>query len=119
MKISLKYCIIICIIIIVLALFIAYNLRSKQNKKNNQSSTSLQPIKNENYMYPYYPHIYQATDEYIYKNDPNIRLMGSGDLLVWNTDPIHPLLIKCRNDKLQSELCKYIIGGRKITPTTP
>jgi len=117
MKISLKYCIIICIILIVLALFIAYNLRSKKSTKS--SSSSLQPVKNENYMYPYYPYTYQATDEYIYKNDPNIRLMGSGDLLVWNTDPIHPLLIKCRNDKFQSELCKYIIDGRKITPTTP
>ena len=76
-------------------------------------------FKNESFGYPYYPTIYQSVPEYVYSNDPNIRLMGSGDLLVWNSDPIHPLLVKCRDDNFQSDICKYIIGSQKIVPTTP
>lgn len=109
-KPSLTYCIFICIIFIIIGLLIANYLKPKST-----SST----VKNEKFEYPYYPYIYQSEPEYIYKNDPNIRLMGNGDLLVWNTDPIHPLLIKCRNDKFQSDICKYIISSQKIVPTTP
>jgi hypothetical protein len=73
----------------------------------------------EKFNYPYYPFSYQSVPEYIYKNDPNIRLMGSGDLLVWNNDPIMPLLIKCRNSKAEANMCNYIISSQKIIPTTP
>jgi hypothetical protein len=105
-----KLCIFICVIFIIIGLFIANYLKPTSSKNKNT---------NEKYEYPYYPYIYQSEPEYIYSNDTNIRLMGSGDLLVWNTDPIHPLLIKCRNDNFQSDICKYIIGSQKISPTTP
>ena len=72
MKISFKptftQCILICIVFIVIGLFIANYL------KPNTTNTTTVVTTAENYGYPYYPHIYQSVPEYIYPNDPLIRI---------------------------------------------
>ena len=123
MKFSFKptfiQCILICIMFIVLGLFIANYLKPNTSTNTTATNTTTTNTTTENYNYPYYPHIYKSVPEYIYADDPRIRLQGSGDLLVWNKNPIMPLLIKCRNGELQSDICKFIIDKQKVYPTTP
>lgn len=127
MKFSFKptftQCIVICILFIVIGLFIANyfkpsansaNINTTDNKQSSSSNTS-----NENYKYPYYPHIYQSVPEYIYQDDLFIRNQGNGDLLVWNKNPIMPLLVKYRQNNFQSDVCKFIRGNQPIYFTTP
>ncbi len=112
MKFSFKptftQCMLICIVFIVLGLFIANHLKP-DTKSTTNTNTNTNTTGAENYNYPYYPHIYQSVPEYIYPNDPLIRNQGNGDLLVWNKDPIMPLLVKCRQNNFQSDICKFII----------
>lgn len=123
MKFSFKptftQCVIICILFIIVGLFIANYL--KPSTTDNKQSSSSSTIKNnsENYKYPYYPHIYQSVPEYIYPDDPFIRNQGNGDLLVWNKNPIMPLLVKCRQNNFQSDICKFIRGNQFDYSTTP
>ena len=120
MKISFKptftQCILICIVFIVIGLFIANYLKPNTAANTTTSNTTTTA---ENYDYPYYPHIYQSVPEYIYPNDPFIRNQGNGDLLVWNKNPIMPLLVKCRKGELQADICKYIRGNQNVYSTTP
>ncbi len=119
-KLSITKCIIICILFIIVGLIIANSLKPEQKEKPTTPTPPPANNKlNEYYGYPYYPHIYQSVPEYIYPNDSNIRLQGSGDLLEWNKNPIMPLLIKCRNNNFQSDICKFIIGKQKVYPHTP
>jgi len=124
MKFSFKptftQCILICIVFIVIGLFIANYLKpNTTNTSANTTTTNTTTDTAEKYGYPYYPHIYESVPEYIYPNDPLIRNQGNGDLLVWNKNPIMPLLVKCRNGELQSDICKYIRGNQNVYSTTP
>jgi hypothetical protein len=65
-----------------------------------------------------YPNIYQSVPQYIEYNDQNIRLQGNGDLLVWNDTPILPLVVRCRKNNKEKELCNYIIGNQSLYPTS-
>ncbi len=117
-------CIIICILFIVVGLCIANYLKpkSKQNTSSSQTKNENEnkpQTSNEFYNYPYYPHIYQSVPEYIYPNDSLIRNQGNGDLLVWNKNPIMPLLVKCRQNNFQSDICKIIRGNQPIYSTIP
>lgn len=118
-KLSITKCIIICILFIIVGLIIANSLKPEQKETPTPPPPPANNKLNEYYGYPYYPHIYQSVPEYIYPNDSNIRLQGSGDLLEWNKNPIMPLLIKCRNNNFQSDICKFIIGKQKVYPHTP
>ena len=74
----------------------------------------------ESFSYPYYPYMYKYQPLNLKPVDyPNYRNLGNGGLLVWDTDPVRPLYIKCRSSVGANNLCNYIVNGGKQSITSP
>ena len=117
LKLNFPYTIGICLFIMIPFAIYAYN----KSKNVSTTSAKLNPKENEEVKeyYPYYPYLYKDKTSLIIPNSLNYRALGDGNLLVWNDTPINPLLIECRKDDYQKELCKTIIGNQSSIPTTP
>ena len=109
-KLDFTYTFIICILIILFSIVYAYN---------NLKKPINTPLKQKEEYYPYYPYLYKDETSLIYPNENNYRILGDGNLLVWNDTPTNPLLIECRKDEYQKELCDFIIGNNSRYPTSP
>ena len=48
-----------------------------------------------------------------------IRLLDNGNILYWGDNPIRPYLIKCRGTPEERDLCKQLLSGKNIKPTSP
>ena len=114
----------ICLILIFASLVYAHH-KNKKNAPLSQIQGQQQPkndakdAKGVEEYYPYYPYLYKDKTSLILPNQTDFRTLGDGNLLVWNDTPINPLLVKCRKDDYQNEVCKYIIGNQSSIPTSP